>query len=52
LASLASASVNVVLVARLSKSRELARKVGVATFIILGVGLVGAFVTARLARVG
>lgn len=52
LAALASASVNVVLVARLSKSRELVRKVGVATLIILGVGLVGAFVTARIARVG
>jgi uncharacterized membrane protein (DUF4010 family) len=52
LASLASAAVNVALVARLSKSRELLRKVGVATLIILGVGLVGAFVTARLARVG
>lgn len=52
LASMASAAVNVVLVARLSKSRDLARKVGVATLIILGVGLVGAFVTARVARVG
>jgi uncharacterized membrane protein (DUF4010 family) len=52
LASLASAAVNVVLVARLSKSRDLVRRVGVATLIILGVGLVGAFVTARLARVG
>jgi uncharacterized membrane protein (DUF4010 family) len=52
LASLASAAVNVVLVARLSKSRELVRKVGVATFLVLGVGLAGALVTAHLARVG
>jgi uncharacterized membrane protein (DUF4010 family) len=52
LASLASASVNMVLVARLSKSSALLRRVGVATVIVLALGLAGAFVTARLARVG
>jgi hypothetical protein len=49
LASLASTSVNVVLVARFSRSPTLNRRVGVATAIVLTVGLVGAIVTARFA---
>ena len=48
LASLASAGVNLVLVARLSKSPELARKIGFATLAIVGLGLAGALVTAQL----
>jgi uncharacterized membrane protein (DUF4010 family) len=52
LASLASAAVNVVLVARLSRSRELVRSVGIATLVVLAVGLAGALVTAHLANVG
>jgi uncharacterized membrane protein (DUF4010 family) len=49
LASLASAAVNVALVARFSKSRVLTRRVGIATLVVVIVGLVGAFVTSRLA---
>jgi uncharacterized membrane protein (DUF4010 family) len=51
LASLASVAVNVVLVARLSKSRALVRRVGLATLLLLALGLAGALVTAQVARV-
>lgn len=50
LASLASVGVNVLLVARISKSRALVRKLAAATAILLALGLAGAFVTARFAR--
>jgi uncharacterized membrane protein (DUF4010 family) len=49
LASLASASVNVVLVARLSNSAPLNRRVTVATAIVVAVGLAGAVLTVQLA---
>jgi uncharacterized membrane protein (DUF4010 family) len=49
LASLASAAVNIVLVARFSESRPLTRRLGIATLIVVGVGLAGAVATARLA---
>jgi uncharacterized membrane protein (DUF4010 family) len=49
-ASLASAAVNVVLVARFSESRPLTRRLGVATLIVVVVGLAGAVVTARFAN--
>jgi uncharacterized membrane protein (DUF4010 family) len=52
LASLASVAVNIVLVARLSRSRALIRRLGVATLVVFALGLAGAFLTARLARVG
>jgi uncharacterized membrane protein (DUF4010 family) len=48
LASLASAAVNVGLVARFSGSRALTRRVTLATAIVLVVGLAGAIVTERL----
>lgn len=48
LASLASTSVNVLLVARLSRSDTLNRKVSVATGIVVAVGLVGAGLAVRL----
>jgi uncharacterized membrane protein (DUF4010 family) len=50
LASLASVGVNVVFVARISKSRGLVRKLGTATVLLLALGLAGAFLTARFAR--
>jgi uncharacterized membrane protein (DUF4010 family) len=49
LASLASVGVNIVLVARFSGSRALARRLGIALSIVLAVGLVGAIATSRLA---
>ncbi len=49
LASLASASVNVVLVGRFSHSTVLNRRVGIATAIILALGLAGAVITGRFA---
>jgi uncharacterized membrane protein (DUF4010 family) len=52
LASLASAAVNVILVARFSGSRALTVRTGVATLIIVLLGLVGALVTARWAPTG
>ena len=48
-ASLASASVNVLLVGRFSRSTILNRRVSVATAIVLAVGLAGAILTARFA---
>jgi uncharacterized membrane protein (DUF4010 family) len=48
-ASLASAAVNIVLVARFSRSPPLIRRLGIATLIVVGVGLAGAVATARLA---
>jgi uncharacterized membrane protein (DUF4010 family) len=47
LASLASALVNVVLVARFSRSRALTMRTALATSIVVGAGLAGALVTAR-----
>ncbi|HTB72106.1 MAG TPA: hypothetical protein VK762_02625, partial [Polyangiaceae bacterium] len=47
LASLASAAINVVLVARTSRSRPLAAKVATATLIVTALGLAGALATAR-----
>lgn len=49
LASLASASVNIFLVARLARSAELSRRVIVSTLVVLAIGLVGAVVTAYVA---
>jgi len=49
LASLASAGVNIALVARLSHSRPLTRRVALATAIVVAIGLGGAVLTARLA---
>jgi uncharacterized membrane protein (DUF4010 family) len=49
LASLASASVNVVLVGRFAHSPELVRKVSAATALVVAVGLVAAGLTAWLA---
>lgn len=49
LASLASASVNIVLVARLSKSRSLTRRVALATAAVMAIGLGGAILTGRWA---
>ncbi|MEI9937891.1 MAG: MgtC/SapB family protein [Pseudomonadota bacterium] len=49
LASLASASINVVLVGRFSRSTVLNRRVNIATAIVLAVGLAGAIATARFA---
>jgi uncharacterized membrane protein (DUF4010 family) len=46
LASLASAGINVVLVARTSRSRPLAAKVATATGVVVGLGLAGALATA------
>jgi uncharacterized membrane protein (DUF4010 family) len=48
LASLASAGINIVLVARLSHSRQLTRRVTLATVLVVAIGLVGAVVAARL----
>ena len=53
LASLASAAINVVLVARTSRSRPLAAKVATATLIVTALGLAGALATARwMERIG
>lgn len=49
IASLASAGVNVMLVARVSKSPRLNRKLALATLAVLALAILGAFVTARLA---
>jgi uncharacterized membrane protein (DUF4010 family) len=49
LASLASASVNVLLVGRFSRSNVLNRRVSIATAIVLVVGLAGTIITARFA---
>jgi uncharacterized membrane protein (DUF4010 family) len=49
LASLASAGVNILLVSRLSHSRELTRRVTWAIALVLAIGLGGAILTARLA---
>ena len=49
LASLASASVNVILVSRFSHSAALNRRVGIATAIVLALGLAGAVITGRFA---
>jgi uncharacterized membrane protein (DUF4010 family) len=49
LSSLASASVNVVLVGRFSHSTILNRRVAIATAIVLAVGLAGASITGRFA---
>jgi hypothetical protein len=38
-------------VARLSKSRELVQRVGMATLILLALGLAGALITAHVAKV-
>lgn len=51
LASLASVAVNVVFVARLTRLRGLMRRVGIATAILMLLGLAGALLTARLAGV-
>lgn len=48
LASLASVTVNLILVARLSSSRDLVRRLAAATLVLLALGLAGAFLTARL----
>jgi uncharacterized membrane protein (DUF4010 family) len=48
LASLASAGVNIVLVARLSKTPQLTRRVTFATAAVMLIGLSGAILTARL----
>lgn len=48
LASLASAAVNVGLVARLSRSKSLTRRVAAATAVVLAVGLAGALLTEEL----
>jgi uncharacterized membrane protein (DUF4010 family) len=52
LASLASAAINVVLVARTSRSRPLAAKVATATLIVVALGLAGALATARWMKNG
>jgi uncharacterized membrane protein (DUF4010 family) len=52
LASLASASINVALVARTSRSRTLTRKVGTATLVVTVLGLVGALASAYWTRSG
>ncbi|HVX90306.1 MAG TPA: MgtC/SapB family protein [Candidatus Paceibacterota bacterium] len=49
LASLASASVNIFLVARLARSPELSRRVRFSTIVVLAIGLAGAIATAYLA---
>lgn len=49
LASLASAGVNILLVARLSHSGQLTRRVTWATALVVAIGLGGAILTARLA---
>jgi uncharacterized membrane protein (DUF4010 family) len=49
LASLASAAVNIVLVARISKSPVLTRQVALATGCVLVLGLIGAVLTSRFA---
>jgi hypothetical protein len=49
LASLASAGVNIALVARLSHSRPLTRRVALVTALVVAIGLGGAVLTARLA---
>jgi uncharacterized membrane protein (DUF4010 family) len=51
LASLASATINWVLVARLSRARALTRRVGVATLLVVFLGLAGAIVSAHFAHV-
>lgn len=50
LASLASVAVNIALVARIARSRTLLRKLSTATFVLLALGLAGAFLTAHLLR--
>jgi uncharacterized membrane protein (DUF4010 family) len=52
LASLASAAVNVALVARFSGSRSLTIRTGIATLVIVLLGLAGALVTLRWAHTG
>jgi uncharacterized membrane protein (DUF4010 family) len=47
LASLASATVNVALVARFSRSRALTVRTAIATVVVVAAGLAGAFITAR-----
>ncbi len=52
LASLASAAVNVVLVARFSRSRDLTRRMATATLVVLALGLIAAVATVRWAPGG
>jgi len=49
LASLASAAVNIVLVARFSNSPILTRRVAISTVVVVAIGLLGAILTAYLA---
>jgi len=51
LASLASVAVNIVFVARLTRSRRLVRQVGASTLFLLLLGLAGALFTARVTGV-
>jgi uncharacterized membrane protein (DUF4010 family) len=52
LASLASALVNLMLVARFSRPRRLTVRTGMATLLVLAVGLAGAAVSLRWTRTG